>query len=227
MKRTAFSMLELIFVIIVIGLLAVLSIPNFNRDPLSEAAEQVANHIRYTQHLAMVDNRFDPTNPIWSSELWQISFRYVSDINNGSEKEWFYEIFSDKSFDSNSALAEEAIDPLTGETLGNGGTNIIDNTCPDNKIINLTRRYDIKGVVFTGGTNAMGSTQRRIAFDSLGRPYRNTMSNLTDDWHRYLLTSDINITLTGSDNKTAIVTVRAETGYVCVLDDAGECKGTK
>ncbi|MDO9208669.1 MAG: prepilin-type N-terminal cleavage/methylation domain-containing protein, partial [Sulfuricurvum sp.] len=39
MKRFAFTMLELVFVIIVIGILAVLAMPNFNRHPLQEAAE--------------------------------------------------------------------------------------------------------------------------------------------------------------------------------------------
>jgi prepilin-type N-terminal cleavage/methylation domain-containing protein len=57
MKRFAFTMLELIFVIIVIGILAVLAMPSFNKNSLAEAAEQVAGHIRYTQHLAMVDDK--------------------------------------------------------------------------------------------------------------------------------------------------------------------------
>jgi type II secretory pathway pseudopilin PulG len=224
MKRTAFSMLELIFVIIVIGILAVLAIPNFGRDPLTEAANQIANHIRYTQHLAMADDRFDPTNSNWSSELWQIRFRQLNDINNGSENEWFYEVFSDKSFDGDSTEAEEAKDPLTGESLGNGTLN---NTVDDNKIINLTRKFGIKNVVISGGTNIYGSTQPRIAFDNFGRPYRNALPNSGDDWHTLVLTTDMNITLTGSDDQTAVVTVRPETGYVCVLDNAtGKCRGT-
>ncbi|MDD2830506.1 MAG: type II/IV secretion system protein [Sulfuricurvum sp.] len=225
MKRTAFSMLELIFVIIVIGLLAALSIPNLNTNPLSDAAEQVANHIRYTQHLAMVDDRFDSTNANWPSELWQIRFRSVKDYNNASEKEWFYEIFSDKSFDGDSTEQEEAKDPLTGESLGNGTFN---NTVDDHKLINLTRKFGIKNIVISGGTNSYDSSQPRIAFDNIGRPYRNALPNLGDDWHKLLLTSDMNITLTGSDDQTSIITVKAETGYVCILDNTtGECQGTK
>lgn len=216
MKRFAFTMLELVFVIIVIGILAVLAMPNFNRHPLQEAAEQLAGHIRYTQHLAMVDDRFDATNSQWYSQMWVLWIRSVHDVNNGGEKEWFYEVFSDRSNDNNSALLEEAIDPLTGETLGNGGTNIIDNTCPDNKIINLTRKYGIKDIVYAGGTNDIGSTQTRIAFDNVGRPYRNASPNLGENWRRYLITSDITITLTGSDNQTAVITVRPETGYVSI-----------
>jgi len=213
MKRFAFTMLELVFVIIVIGILAVLAMPNFNRHPLQEAAEQVAGHIRYTQHLAMVDDRFDATNPQWYSQMWVLRIRKVADVNNGGEDEWYYEVFSDRSNDNDSTEAEEATDPLTGQSLGNGSFN---NTVDDNKIINLTRKYGIKDIVYAGGTNNIGSTQTRIAFDNLGRPYRNASPNLGENWRRYLITSDITITLTGSDNQTAVITVRPETGYVSI-----------
>jgi Tfp pilus assembly protein FimT len=212
MKRTAFSMLELIFVIIVIGLLAVLSIPNFNRDPVSEAAEQLANHIRYTQHLAMVDDRFDPATPEWYSQMWTLRIN-----QNGGN--WIYEVFSDKSNDGAPALAEEAVDPQTGLRLGNNGVGIT----------NLTSNYDITSITTSGG-NALNTSGAgiRLTFDSQGRPYRGTPWAAGQDFRTNLMTSDMNITLTGSDSHTAIITVREQTGYVCVLDaSTGECQGTK
>jgi prepilin-type N-terminal cleavage/methylation domain-containing protein len=102
MKRFAFTMLELVFVIIVIGILAVLAMPNFNRHPLQEATEQLASHIRYTQHLAMVDDKFDPADANWWKSKWQLTITGTS-----------YDLYSDKNKDEAFQAGEAAIDPLT------------------------------------------------------------------------------------------------------------------
>lgn len=103
MKRFAFTMLELIFVIIVIGILAVLAMPNFNRHPLQEATEQLASHIRYTQHLAMVDDKFDPADVNWWKTKWQLTIAGTS-----------YDVFSDSvTINGTVDAGEAAIDPLT------------------------------------------------------------------------------------------------------------------
>lgn len=103
MKRFAFTMLELVFVIIVIGILAVLAMPNFNRHPLQEATEQLASHIRYTQHLAMVDDKFDPADANWWERKWQLKITGTS-----------YDVFSDSgAFNHTADVGEAAIDPLT------------------------------------------------------------------------------------------------------------------
>ena len=66
-------MIELIIVIVVVGILAAVMMPRLERDPAREAAEQVAKDIRYTQHLAMVDDVYDGTGALltkrWSIDL--------------------------------------------------------------------------------------------------------------------------------------------------------------
>lgn len=198
MKRFAFTMMELVFVLIVIGVLTVLAMPSFNRDPLAEATEQLANHIRYTQHLAMVDDRFDATNPQWYSEMWKLNIRQIG-------TNWFYEVFSDAApYDGNSVVTEEAIDPLTGKTLGNNGVGIT----------NVSQKYGITNIAFTGGNNTKGSVVSSIAFDNLGRPYRDVESNLNMNWRDFLITTNMVITLTGQDKRQSTITIVPETGYV-------------
>ncbi len=84
--RKAFTLLELVFVLVVIGILAAVIIPNTRTNPVREAAVQLVSHIRYTQHLAMVDDKFDAANANWYRDRWQIVFignKYsiISDIN--------------------------------------------------------------------------------------------------------------------------------------------------
>lgn len=63
--RKAFTMIELVFVIVVIGILAAVIIPNTRTNPLQEAAIQLLSHIKYTQHLAMTDDTYDENDPNW------------------------------------------------------------------------------------------------------------------------------------------------------------------
>lgn len=72
--KKAFTMIELVFVIVVIGILAAVIIPNTRTNPLYEAATQLVSHIRYTQHLGMVDDKFDSGNANWHRNRWQIRF---------------------------------------------------------------------------------------------------------------------------------------------------------
>jgi prepilin-type N-terminal cleavage/methylation domain-containing protein len=201
MKRFAFTLLELVFVIIVIGILAVLAMPNFNRNPLVEAAEQVAGHIRYTQHLAMVDDKFDPNDQLWFRENWQIEFKSATNV--------YYEIYSDIDHLGNSDSTthkEEATDPLTGDSL-DGNSDITD----------LKKKYAIESVTFSANCRGNG-TGKELAFDALGRPYYyiTSANPPVTNMSQYLLTSDCNITLVHPTEGNAIITVRPETGYVSV-----------
>jgi Tfp pilus assembly protein FimT len=204
MKRFAFTMLELIFVIIVIAILAVLAMPNFNRNLLQEAAEQVAGHIRYTQHLAMNDDKFDPADPTWYEKRWQIRFPHTT---IAGETIYYYEIFSDENKQGNSDLSEEAVDPLTHETIGDGVTAVA--AIPDTSMVNLTKRF---GVTSVTGTCVIGGAYRTVAFDNLGRPY---LDVYTGTYSNIVPAGGCTIILNHPDG-TATITVQQETGYVSI-----------
>ena len=72
--KKAFTLIELIMIIVVVGILAVAVIPRVDRDTLVEATNQVASHVRYTQHLAMLDDKYDPKDPNWYRNRWKITF---------------------------------------------------------------------------------------------------------------------------------------------------------
>ena len=72
--KKAFTMLELVFVIVVIGILSAVFIPKFGQNKLSEAGTQLISHIRYAQHLAMIDDMYNASNGNWSQDRWQIKF---------------------------------------------------------------------------------------------------------------------------------------------------------
>jgi type II secretory pathway pseudopilin PulG len=197
MRRFAFTMLELVFVIIVIGILAVLAMPNFRTNPLEQAAEQIASHIRYTQHLAMIDDKYDDNNATWYKSFWRIRFYQ----NTGT---YYYTIFSDKdqngNADTGAGKTEVAVDPLTQVRM---------NASYNNKIMNLTSKYGIKTVASSCDTLNID-----IFFDHLGRPYVHSI-DVTNPYTA-LITAPCTISLEHQSDGNATITIQPETGHVSV-----------
>jgi type II secretory pathway pseudopilin PulG len=182
-------MLELVFVIVVIGILAAAIIPRMDRDVLYEAAEKLQGHIKYTQHLAMTDNVYDDSEQNWYYERWKI------DLSNPSQ----YSISKGDSAGSFFGTNTVAQDPLT-RNLMNGAVN---------DDYDLDSKYNV-AYTSTDGTITDGV----LSFDQLGRPYfiasgggepASAVANI--------MKNDLQITLTDSNGDTATITIRAETGY--------------
>ncbi len=217
-KKYAFTMIELVFVIVVSGILAATFIPRFDRDNLQEAADQIISHIRYTQHLAMVDDKFDDKNVTWYKNRWQILFSK----NLGSNNQWSYTIFSDsKGTHSGNPdkdeIAKNPNNPNKYLTGGTSGAGLIQYSSQEStKKLNIGITYGIENVSFAN----CGSTAKRIAFDYLGRPM---VGNLSSSIYPYqkgrLLTSQCRIALckdASCDNNITIA-IEPETGYAHIL----------
>lgn len=194
MPRYSFTMFELIIVIIVAGILAITTIPRLEKDNLKIAVEQVARHIRYTQHLAMVDDMYDDSNATWYKAMWRISFR----SNN------CYVVSSNTDLDMNYDREESATDPLTKTLLYSNNDCLQESS--DNSDMFLFHKYAIDNIEFTGSCG----NNRFIAFDYLGRPHK-TLSNVND-----LVTSECKITM-HSGSRKGVISILPETGYAKVV----------
>ncbi|QIR75233.1 type II secretion system protein [Sulfurospirillum diekertiae] len=222
--KKAFTMLELVFVIVVVGILSYFVSTGFQRNPLREAADQLVSHIRYTQHLAMMDDKFSLTDASWALGRWQLYFSN----NTGSDDQWAYTIFSDwkAGHTGNPDMGEVAVNPLNSSqylTGGTSGTNIIHYSDQSaTKELNIGHKYGIKDITFSGGCR---SNVKYIHFDYLGRPMNSLSTNPYElpatGWHK-LLTTQCKITLCdkdctdGSAQKVSIA-IEAETGYTHIL----------
>lgn len=194
MKR-AFSLMELVFVIVVVGILAAAVIPRVERDTLYEAAEQLVSHIRHTQNLALNDNLYRDDNATWFKAMWRMSFRNCT----GGGK--YYIVFSDKDQGGNADYDERARDPLTHRQL------YVNNDCDQesytyNGVI-LSEKYGIEEIVLGGG--CFGSNQY-VAFDHLGRPHYDLVAP------HHVVTSECTIRLIGAGGE-ALIKIQPETGY--------------
>ncbi len=217
MKR-GLTLIELIFVIIIIGILSAVLVPSFTRPTLTEAAHQVVSHIRYTQHLAMMENKFDPNNQFWYRQRWQIQFRATA----GDQ---FYTIYSNRDgAGANAVQGDIARNPSNPEQFLTGRESISTNTGRFNKKMNLTQSYNINNVLFSASCSFSGS--RRISFDYLGRPlFGNPIAldamyndNFGVNGGR-LITNQCTITLTNNDSESIQIIIEPETGYSYIMPD--------
>lgn len=217
--KKAVTLIELVFVLVIIGIVSAVIIPRFNRSTLYEAAAQIISHIRYTQHLSLMDDKFDEKDPSWYKSRWQLLFSK----NTGSNGQWSYTIFSDfkGNHTGNPDKEEIARNPLdvskylTGGTSGTGLIHYDD--AEATREMNIGIKYGITNVRFSG----CGSTAKRVAFDHMGRPVIGNSSSMNKMYSKNsairLLQRQCRIILTDDQGKTLSIAIEPETGYAHIL----------
>ena len=213
--KKAFTLLELVFVIVVVGILSAILIPKTETNPVQEAAVQLLSHIRYTQHLAIVNDKYDAQDSDWYQRRWQILFGKNVDSNS----RWAYTIFSDTSgaASGDANELEIAINPanpnqrMTGGYTGANSLNYNNVGFVGMKKLNLGSSYGITDITFSG-------CGQRIAFDYIGRPMKGDQSTMTGSYHAgsdRLLKADCVITLKHNTD-IATIKIKPETGYASI-----------
>ncbi len=205
-NRLAFTMIELVMVIVVLGILTAVAIPRLDNDIRVGARDNIYSALQQTRQLALVDNKTDPNDANWQQELWAI--RFASDGDNG----FTYSIFSNLDHNSQPKKTESAIDPSNGKYMYHvaGSNNIEADESPN---VFLGNKFGINKINFTGGCRS-GST---IAFDHLGRPYISGIFSSTNLYNG-IMTTDCTITVgfADTDLDDIIFTISKETGFVDV-----------
>ena len=196
-------MLELVFVIMIIGIIAALVIPRIDRDNVFEAANQVVNHIKYTQHLAMTEDVYNDQVQDWHRGRWQIQFYGCGG----------YAVSKDLGLDGGlPGRLESARDPQTRKFLYTDAACTVPAQITDYERVNLAGAFDIANIALS--VTCGGLT---IAFDTLGRPY----STLAAGAPNGVLKQPCNILITSNTGTARTVQIQPETGYACILDAAG------
>ena len=199
-------MIELVFVIVVLGILASIAMGHMDRDLKQEASSTILSHIRLAQQLALRDNKhLSDNNSTWQRAYWQIIF---------DAKEGNYTVCSDLDLNGLIVKKESAIDPTDGKYLFNDSTG---DSEMSNKVL-LNNKFGIDSISSLSGCEGSNS----IAFDYLGRPYID-ISNATNNFSN-IMTADCNLTFTMSTDEdndgnddTFTITIKSETGHSFIV----------
>ena len=226
MKKRAFTMIELIFVIVVVGILAAIMIPKLNRNASREAANQILTHIRYTQHLAMQDDKYSITEKGWAKQRWTIAFAKDKvdgcSVDKNNEQTWKYSVYYDKSMTGNPNSQDEFASDIykTGKLLTAGWSGMSDSDCKKiNKELNIEKRFGVISVDFKDGCSGM----QTINFDEMGRPMKVvsvTKNRGAKRPYDRLLKKDCKITITDKRGNQTTITIEKESGFASIKENS-------
>ena len=225
-KKYAFTMIELIVVIIILAILATYSIPRLDRDTRSEAINHILTMIRYTQNLALHDNSHD-SSPAWQRGFWRFQI-YKCAGGSGI----FYMIGKESDFTSRrTALnrGEVATDPANGKFTfwdkrkacpKSSNEALMSDVSPN---IFLTQKYGIKEAKFDScriykrgivKSEYGGKPIEHIGFDYFGRPHKSFTSTIFPN-HWGIAVEPCKITFSFVDSSIApfTIVVENESGY--------------
>ena len=230
--KKAFTLIELVFVIVVLGVLTFALWPTKQPTQALEAARQIVAHIRYTQHLALNDDKFathkDGTSSIakdWYKRLWRITFSSSEVDKKCKSGGWRYAVYQNIAGDLSdkgqpNGTIEAARNPAqAGKVLSACYSGLSTNTSDE---LNLSQTYKIKNIDFS--EFATDSRIQGIIFAELGRAYPSgDFSQAYNNGKQFKLGNDElgknsygRIKLSAKDGSTANILVFAETGYACV-----------
>ena len=208
----AFTTLELVFVIVVLGILAAIAIPRLEQDLRQEAADHILSNIRYTQHMALNDHKQKADDPQWQRRFWSIAFAKCADGTH------FYRIGSDTNdaggtYSGDSGVFsqnEAATDPYNRKALwaANNGN------CDATGISENIKIGDKYGVTVGNGTG--GCTGKHIGFDHLGRPHTSFGASDSPDYDSYML-QDCVFTFNMPNDDPFQIRIDRETGYAHIV----------
>ena len=210
--RPAFTMIELIMSIVVLGILAAIALPRLEISHKQDAADAILSNIRYTQHLALMDYKHKFDDPKWQQRFWKIMFATCA---NG---DYFYRIGSDDDADSAGTFEkkEAAIDPLNGLPLYLANNDInCDTDTSVSKEIFLTKKFGITNISAANCNNLF-----HIGFDHLGRPHQGYGNSVSPDYSSYMNTT-CTYRFTMSDGDTFDISIVPETGYAQIVGQDG------
>lgn len=213
--KPAFTMIELVFVIVVLGILSSLAMPDFENEHTQEAADSILSHIRYTQHLALTDNKHMFNDREWQQKFWRIVFGSCTGTNR------YFMIGSDESMDNANngyfQKEEAAIDPQTGKPYfwtngadcSNGGDGTVSND------IFISKKYGVTEVIPSGSCTG----QNHIGFDNMGRPHHKFSASIQPNYASVISNNkgECIFTFTMSNDDTFAISIQPETGYAQIV----------
>jgi type II secretory pathway pseudopilin PulG len=217
-------MIELIFVIVVLGILASLAMGRMDRDLREEASETILSHIRLAQQLALTDNKHrKDNNKNWQRAYWRFEYGKCRNTTNlDGTAEYYYRVGSAVTLDTGFNKDESAINPIDGKYL------YTMNRCEklekdESPTILISKEFGINRIRKYGGCSSV----QHIAFDYLGRPHHQIASYGAADFSKIMIkdckikfemSTDVNNDGEINGNDSFTIQIKAETGYSYITE---------
>lgn len=203
--KKSFSIIEIIFVIILIGIISSQAVLHNNLSEIKLAKQQIILHLKYTRYIAMLDNKYDNENDLWFRKRWTMKFLNCESSIGGL----YYVIYSDENLNGHISKEETLKDPLSDNYIYSYQCKE-DSLYDKNKLILLTQRYDIDKIdISCNNTTTIG----QISFDINGEAHSKLSTN-ENEFDKYKLNSKCTIDIFDTSGKKETVIIHENTGLI-------------
>ena len=214
-KRFAFTMIELVFVIVILGILASVAMGHMERDVKQEASSTILSHIRLAQQLALNDNKHrSDHNSIWQTAYWRFEYEKCDNVDR-----YIYRVGSDSDLSGGINKEEAAIDPTSGKYIwADGACDSFDDLERDeSRDVYLYGRFGVEGI--SHSTTTGSCTTQNIGFDFLGRPHSGIKNYKSDNRAEFQqrMRKDCTLTFDMQDGQQFQIKILAETGHAFIV----------
>ncbi len=216
-NKSAFTMIELVFVIVVLGILASLAMERMDRDLKQEAATTILSHIRLAQQLALRDNKHRIDNDSkWQTSYWRFEYEKCD-----NQDRYIYRVGADSDLSGGLGKKESAVDPINGKYIwADGACNSSEDLDADESPdVFLYGKFGVEGI--SHSTTSGSCTAQNIGFDFLGRPHSGIKTYKTNNNSSFqkLMTKDCILTFNMSDGTSFKIKIEAETGHSSIIGE--------
>ena len=200
--KQSFSLLELIFVILIIAIVSSQSIMKNNLSKIKLAKSQIILHLKYVRYIAMLDNKYDYEDSEWYKKRWSLRFENCDSIVGGI----FYTIYSDENKAGGVNKTEVLRDPLTNNYIFATSCKK-DKLYDKSKFVLLTQEYEVQNVVISCNET---STLGQISFGHDGKVYAKS----GEYEEKYEIKEPCRIKLYDNHNQSEEIIIYPNTGYI-------------
>ena len=205
--RVAFSLIELIFAIVLISIILSSFIPKNNFSKLNLAADKIILYLKYTRYIAMIDNKYNINDEMWFRERWTLKFQNCSKDIGGL----YYVVFSDKNHGGGINKGECLKDPITNKYLySHYDCEASEN---ESKYILLTKEFGVTKIdISCNSTSTIG----QISFDYNGKVYSRIGTN-SNDISKYEIKDICYINMYDIQKNMITIAIEPSTGFIYKL----------
>ena len=203
-SKKSFSLVELLFIIVIIAIVSLSFFPKNVKSDLHLAANKIIIHLKNTRYQAMLDNKFNHDDKFWFRERWTLKFQNCQKSIGGL----YYVVYSDSNHGGHINKSETLKDPLTQKWLySNYDCEASSN---ESKDILLTKEYGVAKVnISCNNTSTIG----QLSFGYNGQVYTK-LGTKSNDTYKYLLKETCNISLYDKSNNKVTILIEPNTGYI-------------
>ena len=202
--KKAFSFLEVILVISLLGFLYTAFIPKTNISKIDEVSNRLVLYLKQTRYQALINDKYNKDDTLWHKQRWTLKFfRCRKDVGG-----IYYSIYTDKNSSGHPSMEDSLKDSLNQKNIYS--TNYCNENLNNSKYVLITKNFNINEVnVSCNETSSLG----QLSFGADGKIY-SKLSNIENDNTSYEIKDKCKIKLTDTFGEKRNIILENNTAYI-------------